>query len=148
MRTYHGTGYRTLAGGAIELEGRWSGVRWIALALLPVLFLGLRSPTVLGVVGAAAVYLFVFPARRRIVFDPQRASLRIEHAGAFAERGTRVIPFEDLRGLVFESAGRQGGRALHAVFARTSRGRVYLLTHAGKREAEDLASRLEALVRA
>ena len=146
MRTYHGSGYRTLAGGAIEMEGRWSGVRWIALALLPVLFFGMRSPTVLGAVGAAAVYLFVFPARRRVIFDPKKACLRIEHAGAFSERRTRVIPFDDLRGLVFEAAGRRGGRAEHAVFARTSRGRVYLLTQAGQHEAEDLAARLEALV--
>lgn len=146
MRTYLSTGFRTLAGGAIEVEARWSGVRWIALALLPVLFFGMRSPTVLGLVGAAAVYLFVFPARRRVVFDPAKARLRVEHAGAFAERGTLAIPFSDLHGLVFEEAGRRGGRDQHALYARTERGRIYLLTHAGRREAEELAARVEALV--
>lgn len=146
MRTYQSTGYRALAGGAIEIEARWTGVRWIALALLPVLFLGMRSPTVLGIVGAAAVYLFVFPARRRVLFDPAKGRLSIEHAGAFAERGARAIAFEDLRGVSFEAAPRRGGREQHAVFALTPRGRVYLFTHAGRREAEELAARVEALV--
>lgn len=147
MRTYLSTGYRTLAGGAIEVEARWSAMRWIALALLPVLFFGMRSPTVLAVIGAAAVYLFLFPARRRVVFDPAKARLRVEHAGAFSERGAIAIPFQDLLGLVFEDAGRRGGVSQHALYARTERGRIYLLTHAGRREAEELAARVEAMVR-
>ncbi|MFT3767419.1 MAG: hypothetical protein QM820_18355 [Minicystis sp.] len=110
------------------------------------LLLGMRSPWMLGVVGLLALYLFVFPARRRVIFDARKACLRIEHAGLFAESTSRSIPFEDLRGLVFEDAGRRGGRPLHAVFARTARGRVYLLTHAGKRSAEELAERINALV--
>lgn len=146
MRTYYSSGYRALSGGSIEVEGRWAGVQWMALGLLPVLLLGMRSPWLLGVVGLVALYLFVFPARRRVVFDARRACLRIEHAGLFAENGARQIPFADLRGLIFEDAGRRGGRPQHAVFARTARGRVYLLTHAGTRNAEELAERINALV--
>lgn len=146
MRRYYSSGYRTLASGSIEVEGRWAGVQWIALALLPVLLLGMRSPWLLGVIGLAAVYLFVFPARRRVVFDAKRACLRVEHAGLFAESGALDIPFAELRGLVFEDAGRRGGRAQRAVFARTPRGRVYLVTHAGERSAEELADRISALV--
>jgi hypothetical protein len=147
MRRYHSTkGYRLAEGGAIELEGQWAGIRWMALALLPVLLVGFRSPLLVGVVAAFAVYLYVFPARRRVVFDPSRACLVIEHAGLFAERGARRIPFAELTGLVFEETARRGGRAQHALYARTARGRVYLLDQAGGREAEDLAERLNALV--
>jgi len=146
MRTYHSTGYRALGGGSIEIEGRWAGVQWIALGLLPVLMLGMRSPWMVGIVGLVAVYLFLFPARRRVVFDVPRSCLRIEHAGVFSERGAQVIPFADLRGLIFKDAGRRGGKAQHAVFARTAGGPVYLLTHAGKRSAEELAARINALV--
>jgi hypothetical protein len=146
MRTYHSTGYRALGGGSIEVEGRWSGVQWISLGLLPVLFLAMRSPWMVGLLGVAAVYLFVFPARRRVLFDVTRRTLRIEHAGLLSEPGGRVIPFAELRGLTFEAAGRRGGKALHAVFARTAQGRVYLFTHAGQRGAEELAARIDALV--
>jgi hypothetical protein len=147
MRTYYSSGHRALGGGSIEVEGRWAGVQWIALGLMPVLLLGMRSPYLLAVIGLAALYLFVFPARRRVIFDAKRACLRIEHAGLFAEPGSRTIPFEELRGLVFEEVGRRGGRAQHAVFARTARGRVYLTTHAGKQAAERLADEIHALVR-
>jgi len=146
MRTYYSSGHRALGGGSIEVEGRWAGVQWISLGLLPVLILGMRSPYLLGIVGLAALYLFVFPARRRVIFDVKRACLCIEHAGLFAEQGSRTIPFGELRGLVFEEAGRRGGRAQHAVFAQTARGRVYLTTHAGRQAAEALADELRALV--
>jgi hypothetical protein len=146
MRRYYSRGYRALASGTLEVEGRWSGVQWISLGLLPVLLIGMRSPWMLAVVGLLAVYLFVFPARRRVIFDTKRECLRIEHAGLFAEQGKRTIPFTELRGLVFEAAGRRGGKKQHAVYARTARGRVYLLTHAGKREAEELADRISTLV--
>lgn len=146
MRRYYSSGFRTLAGGSIEVEGRWAGVQWIAIALLPVLFLVMRSPWLLGTVAVLAVYLSVFPARRRVIFDARALCLRVEHAGIFSERGALSIPFADLRGLIFEAAGRRGGKAQHAVFARTARGRVYLLTHAGKQSAADLADRINALV--
>ena len=146
MRRYYSSGYRTLAGGSIEVEGRWAGVQWMALALLPALLIGMRSPLLLGAIGLAALYLFVFPARRRVIFDARRACLRVEHAGLFSERGGLDIPFAELRGLVFEDAGRRGGRAQRAVFALSSRGRVYLLTHAGGRSAADLADRINTLV--
>lgn len=146
MRTYHSRGFRALAGGSIEVEGRWSGVSWVALGLLALLPLVMRSPLLLGAVGAAAVYLFVFPTRRRVIFDARRACLRVEHAGLLHEHGTREIPFAELRAVIFEDAGRSGGRAQRAVYARTARGRVYLVTHAGARDAEALAERIDALV--
>lgn len=148
MRTYHSRGFRALAGGSIEVEGRWSGVQWIALGLFALLPLVMRSPVMLGALGAASVYLFVFPTRRRVIFDARRACLRIEHAGLMGEPGSREIPFAELRAIVFEDAGRRGGRAQRAVFARTTRGRVYLVTHAGERDAEALADRVNALMSA
>lgn len=144
MRVYLATGVRTLAGGALEIEGRWTAERWIALLLVPVMLVGLRSPTVLGVVAAIALYLSIFPTRRRAIFDPARASLRVEHAGIFAERGAREILFADITGIELADAGRQGGRRLRAVFARTRAGRIYLLTYAGP--TSDLADRLTALL--
>jgi len=146
MRTYHSRGYRALAGGSIEVEGRWTGVQWIALGLLALLPLVMRSPVMLGAMGAASAYLFVFPTRRRVIFDAGRACVRIEHAGLLREPETREIPFADLRAVIFEDAGRRGGRPQRAVFARTTRGRVYLVTHAGDRDAEALADRVSALV--
>ena len=150
MRTYHSRGFRALGDGrgSIEIEGRWSGVSWIALALFALLPLVMRSPVMLGALGAASLYLFVFPTRRRVIFDARRACLRIEHAGLLREPVSREIPFAELRAVIFEDAGRRGGRAQRAVFARTARGRVYLVTHAGERDAEALAERVDALVSA
>jgi hypothetical protein len=48
--------------------------------------------------------------------------------------------------VTFRRVGRRGGQAQHAVFARTASGPVYLVTHAGKRDAEDLADRVRALM--
>ena len=144
MREYQATGFRVLAGGSIEVEGRWTWERWIALGLLPVMLIGLRSPTVLGVVAALALYLSVFPTRRRAVFDLERARLRGEHAGIFAEKSARTIPFAELTGIEIADAGRRGGRAQRAIYARAGARRVYLVTYAGP--ANELADRLTALL--
>src|SRR5579871_7005852 len=106
MRTYHSRSHRVL-GGSIEVEGRWAGVQWLALALLALLPLAARSPLGLGLISAAAVALFVFPARRRVLFDARRRVLAIEHAGFLGEASSTVIPFADLRRVVFQPAGRK-----------------------------------------
>jgi len=94
------------------------------------------------------VALFVFPARRRVVFDARRRALRIEHAGFLREPVSREIPFEEVRRVIFQPAGRKGGRALFAAFARTGSGRVYLCTHAGERSTAELESRVKVLLAA
>jgi hypothetical protein len=146
MRTYHSRSHRALAGGSIEIEGRWSAVQWLALGLLVLLPLAARSPLGLGLVSLGAVALFVFPARRRVVFDAGRKALRIEHAGLFGEPGGQEIPFADVRRLVFQPAGRKGGRPLFAAFARTPQGRVYLCTHAGERDTAELEREVRGLL--
>ena len=137
MRTYHSTSYRVLA-GSIEIEGRWAGVQWLSLVLLAILPLVARSPLGLALVAAGAVWLFVFPARRRVVFDARRRVLRIEHAGFLREPEVPEIRFVKLRRLVCQAAGRKGGRPLFALFVGTERGRIYLLTHAGERATAEL----------
>lgn len=145
-RTYHSTSHRVLAGGSIEIEGRWSGVQWISLALLAILPLVARSPPGLGLIAACAVWLFVFPTRRRVIFDVRRRALRIEHAGLFRETGGQEIPFGEVRGVVFQRAGRKGGRPLFATFVRTARGRIYLCTHAGERDTAALDHEVSGLL--
>jgi hypothetical protein len=146
MRTYHSRSHRALAAGSIEIEGQWSAVQSLALVLLGLLPFAARSPLGLGLVSAAAVALFVFPARRRVVFDARRRSLRIEHAGLFGEPGGTEIPFAEVRRVVFQPAGRKGGRPLFAAFARTERGRVYLCTHAGERDTAALDGEVRTLL--
>jgi hypothetical protein len=146
MRTYHSMSHRALGGGSIEIEGPWDRVRWMALALLALLPLCARSPPGLGIVAAAAVALYLFPARRRVVFDAGRRALRIEHAGFFREPGTTEIPFDDLRDVVFQPAGRRGGRPVFAAHARTRSGRVYLFSHAGERDAAALDRAVRGLL--
>ena len=146
MRVYHSTSYRALA-GSIEVEGRWAGVQWLSLVLLAILPLVARSPLGLGLVAVGAVGLFVFPARRRVVFDAQRRVLRIEHAGFFREASATAIPFTELRRVVCQPAGRKGGRPLFSVFARTGRGRVYLVTHAGERATAELEQAVGGVLR-
>jgi hypothetical protein len=131
VRVYFSRSHRSSADGSVEIEGQWSGVQWLALGLLALLPLLARSPLGLGLLSVGAVALYVFPARRRVVFDARRRALRIEHAGFFKEAGARVIPFADLSRLVFQPAGRKGGRPLFATYVRTPTGRVYLCTHAG-----------------
>ena len=92
MRIYHSNSHRALAGGSIEIEGRWAGVQWLALGLLAALPLLARSPLGLGLLSVVAVWLFVFPARRRVIFDGRRRTLRLEHAGLFREPGALEIP--------------------------------------------------------
>ncbi len=145
MRTYHSTSFRART-GAIEVEGRWAGVQWIALVLLALLPMVARSPLGLGVLAAGAVALFVFPARRRVVFDARRRMVRIEHAGVFREPEGSAIPFDEVRRVVFQPAGRKGGRPLFALFARTERGRVYLTTHAGERPTAELEQAVRNLL--
>ncbi len=130
MRTYHSRGYRLLAGGSIEIEGQWSGVRWMAIGLLVLVPLVARAEILLGALVLASAYLFVFPPRRRVIFDLPRRTLRVEHAGLFGERGGVTIPFDEVSALVFAPAGRRGGRALVAVSAETAEGTAYLVTHA------------------
>jgi hypothetical protein len=146
MRTYHSRSHRALGGGSIEVEGQWAGVQWMALALLALLPLVARSPFGLGLVTAGAVGLFVFPARRRVLFDAGRRALHVEHAGLFGERGTLSVPFGELRRIVFQPAGRRGGRPVFAAFARTERGRVYLFSHAGERETAELERSVQELL--
>jgi hypothetical protein len=146
MRTYHSRSHRALAGGSIEVEGPWSGVRWIALALLLLLPFVARSPFGLGLASAGAVALFVFPARRRVVFDARRRSLRIEHAGFLKEPGALEIPFDEVQRVVFQPAGRRGGLGVFAAYARTRRGRVYLFSHAGERDSAILEGEVRGLL--
>jgi hypothetical protein len=146
MRVYHSSSYRAAA-GSIEVEGRWAGVQWLALVLLAFLPLVARSPFGLGLVAAGAVALFVFPARRRVTFDARRRVLCIEHAGFFREPAVRAIPFAEVRRVVFQPAGRKGGRPLFSMFARTERGRVYLMTHAGERATAELEQEVCSLLR-
>jgi len=146
MRIYYSRSHRALAGGSIEIEGRWAGVQWLSLALLAILPLAARSPLGLGLVALGAVWLFVFPARRRVVFDVRRRALRIEHAGLFREAEELEIPFAEVRRLVFQPAGRKGGRPLFAAFVRTARGRVYLCTHTGERDTAALEHEVSGLL--
>jgi hypothetical protein len=146
MRTYLSSGYRSLPGGSIEVEGRWVGVQWIALALVPLLLIGWRSPVMLALIGLGAAALWVFPARRRVVFDAARACLRIEHAGFFSEPSAHKIPFSDVSAVIFHEERRRAGKAQLALFARTAKGPVYLVTHAGRREAEELADRIRRMM--
>jgi hypothetical protein len=145
MRVYHSTSYRALS-GSIEVEGRWAGVQWLSLVLLALLPLVVRSPLGLGLVAVGAVGLFVFPARRRVLFDARRRVLRVEHAGFLREPSRRTIPFDELRRVVLQPAGRKGGRPLFAMFARTERGRVYLVTHAGERATAELEQQVRAVI--
>jgi hypothetical protein len=146
MRIYDSRSHRALASGSIEVEGRWSGVQWIALGMLVLLPIVAHSPMGLGVIGIAALYLFIFPTRRRVIFDARRRALRVEHAGLFREPDAISIPFDDLAAIVFQPAKRRGGRARYAVFARTNRGRVYLFTHAGERDTAELDGELRAML--
>jgi hypothetical protein len=147
MRIYHSRSHRALAGGSIEIEGRWAGVQWLSLALLAILPLVARSPLGLGLVALGAVGLFVFPTRRRVVFDARRRALRIEHAGLFFREAEGLeIPFAEVRRVVFQPAGRKGGRPLFAAFVRTARGRVYLCTHAGERDTAALEHEVSGLL--
>ena len=130
MRTYHSRGYRLLPGGSIEIEGQWSGVRWMSIGLLLLVPFVAKAEVLLGALLLASAYLFVFPPRRRVVFDVRRRALRVEHAGLFGERGGVSIPFDEVSALVFAPAGRRGGRALVAVSAETTEGTAYLITHA------------------
>jgi hypothetical protein len=130
MRTYHSRGYRLLPGGSIEIEGRWSGVRWITLGLLALIPFVARAEILLGALLVASAYLFVFPPRRRVIFDVRRRAVRVEHAGLFGERGGVTLPFDEVSAVVFAPAGRRGGRALVAVSAETPGGTAYLVTHA------------------
>jgi len=145
MRIYHSISYRALT-GSIEVEGRWAGVQWLSLALLALLPMVARSPLGLAVVAAGAVALFVFPARRRVVFDAKRRVVRIEHAGVFHEPEGAPIPFGEVRRVICQPAGRKGGRPLYSVYARTERGRVYLLTHAGARATAELEQAVCAML--
>jgi hypothetical protein len=147
-RVYDARSHRALPGGSIEVEGRWSAVSWIALGLLALLPLVARSPFGLGIVAAAAVYLYLFPPRRRVLFDARRRALRIEHAGLFSERGVQTIPFADLTAVIFQPAGRRGGSARYSAYARTREGRVYLFTHAGERATATLDGALHELLSA
>jgi hypothetical protein len=146
MRTYHSRSHRALEGGSIEVEGVWAGVQWVALILLALLPLVARSPLGLGLLTAGAVGLFVFPARRRVIFDAPHQALRIEHAGFLGEGWKLEVPFADLRGMVFQPAGRKGGQPLFAAFARTGTGRVYLCTHAGDRDTAELEQGVRGLL--
>jgi hypothetical protein len=146
VRVYDSASYRAKRSGTIEIEGRWSGVQWMAVALLVLLPFVARSPLGIGLLAVAAAYLFVFPARRRVIFDVPRRSLRIEHAGLFAERGARSIPLDQVSGVVFQSAGRRGGRNRFALYARIAGERVYLCTHAGERDTAELDRELGALL--
>lgn len=143
---YDSAGYRANKGGTIEIEGRWTGVQWIAIGLLVLLPFVARSPLGIGLLSVAAAYLFVFPARRRVIFDVRRRALRIEHAGLFSERGSRSIPLDEVRGVVFQPAGRRGGRDRFALYARIAGERVYLCTHAGERDTAELDRELCALL--
>jgi hypothetical protein len=144
-RTYHSHGHRALGLGSIEIEGRWAGVQWVALGLLALLPLLARSPVGLGLISVGAVALYVFPARRRVVFDARRRVLRVEHAGFLGETGSLEIPFARVDGVVFQPAGRKGGRPLYAAFARTEGARIYLCTHAGDRDTAELERGVRAL---
>jgi hypothetical protein len=124
MRTYHAQGHRVLADGSIEIEGRWAGVQPLAVALLIVLPFVFRSAIALGGLLGLSAGLYVTPPRRRVILDVGRGALRIEHAGLFGERWSRVVPFEELQSIDFD---RVGGRRL-AVHARTAGETVYLLT--------------------
>ncbi len=146
MRTYHSTSFRAAA-GSIEVEGRWAGVQWLSLVLLALLPMVARSPLGLGLVTVGAAWLFVFPVRRRVVFDARRRVLRVEHAGFLREPEVPAIPFAEVRRVVCQPAGRKGGRPLYAVFARTPRGRVYLMTHAGERATAELEQAIRSLLR-
>jgi hypothetical protein len=146
MRVYHSRSHRLLAGGSVEIEGQWSGVQWLALALLPLLPLVARSLVGLGVVALAAVAISLFPPRRRVVFDAKRRTVRVEHAGFWSERGRVEIPFDEVRRIVFQPAGRKGGRPLFALHARTGSGRMYLCTHAGDRETATLEREVTRLL--
>jgi hypothetical protein len=146
MRTYHSRSHRALEGGSIEVEGVWAGVQWLALGLLALLPLIARSPLGLGLLTVGAVGLFVFPARRRVIFDAARRAVRIEHAGFLGEGHKTEIPFAELYGVVFQPAGRKGGRPLFAAFARTGTGRVYLFTHAGNRDTAELEQGVTGLL--
>jgi hypothetical protein len=149
MRVYHSKSHRLLSGGSVEIEGRWSGVQWLALGLLPLLPLVARSLVGLSIVALAAVALALFPARRRVVFDAGGRRLRVEHAGFGSEDGRIEIPFANLRSVVFQRAGRKGGRPLFALFALDERGegrRTYLCTHAGERDTATLERALTKLL--
>jgi hypothetical protein len=141
MRHYHSKSHRVIGRDAVEVvevEGTWSGVQGLAIALLVLLPLVARSPLGLGLIAVGAVALFVFPARRRVRLDGRRRVLAIDHAGFFREQWTREIPFDELGRLVLQRSGRKGGQPLFSAFARTSAGRVYLFSHAGEAETAAL----------
>jgi hypothetical protein len=146
MRTYHSRGYRLLAGGSIEIEGRWAGVRWIAIGLLALIPFVARAEILLGALLLASAYLFVFPPRRRVIFDARLRTLRVEHAGLFSERGGVTLPFDEVSAVVFAPAGRRGGRAIVAVSAETTEGTAYLVTHADAPGAAKLARVLRGVL--
>jgi len=130
VRTYHAKGLRVLSDGSFELEGPWSAVRFISLilALALALLLVLRNRLLAFPALAFSVYFMVMPTRRRVIFDRTSRVLRIEHAGPFRETENRTIPFDQIRSIHLEDAGRARGRPLRAAFARTNRGEVYLIT--------------------
>jgi hypothetical protein len=146
MRVYLSRGHRSLPSGSIEIEGHWAGVQWLALGLLALLPFVARSPVGLAAVSAGAVALFVFPARRRVLFDAGRGTLRVEHAGFFREPGGLEIPLARVRGVVFQASGRRGGQPLFAAFARTDTGRVYLFSHRGHRDTAALDQSVAGLL--
>lgn len=129
MRTYYSHTHRVGSDGSIEVEGRWAGLTWLAIGLLALVPLIGRAPIALGVLGAAGVYLFAFPPRRRVTFDAGKRRIRIEHAGVFAERGRRTIAFDEVREIGSEPAGKRHGRAVRRLTVRTDHGSTYLFTH-------------------
>jgi hypothetical protein len=130
MRTYHGRAFRTRGDGSIELEGVWAGVQAIALLLAAALALLLlaRNRVLLFPGAAFGLYLLVLPTRRRVFFDRAKRELVVEHAGPWQERWTLRVPFEELRAVYLESAGRRAGRAMHRLMARTGSREIYLLS--------------------
>lgn len=138
MRRYYGRDHRVYKDGSIELDGTWAGVQPIALALAAALLFLLVIHSVILLAGGAAfaLYLLVFPTRRRVTFDASTRVLRVEHAGPFRERWSLTIPFADIRVIRLTPAGRRGGRALRTASARTESREIYLLSLAeGTRDA-------------
>src|SRR6185369_15659330 len=87
VRTYYANDHRVLAGGAIEIEGRWKrGVQAVAILMLVLLPFVRRIPGVPISMLALGVYMLAFPPRRRVVFDPEARAIRVDHKGLFGER--------------------------------------------------------------
>ncbi len=94
--TYHAREHREGGDGSIAIEGTSRSVRWMALAMLAAFLLLRRVPMVTVALLLFGAYILVFPPKRRVVFDASERALRVDHAGAFHERGRRVIPFADI----------------------------------------------------